>query len=65
MADLKNRPVVNALIHAYQNSDDPEQLLVWIGMFLEGLGKANGMSTETMADEVRRYLDHAHARSKA
>jgi hypothetical protein len=54
-----NHPVVQLLLHARQNVDDPDELLTRLGMFLEGLGKANGMSPETMAGEVKRYLDHA------
>lgn len=54
----KMRPVVNFLILASQNTDNPDQVLAWVGEFLEGLGQANGMSPETMTAELRRFFDH-------
>lgn len=54
----KMDPVAQTLVHWYQNTDNPEELVVHIGQFLSGLGRANGMSPETMAQEVSRFLTY-------
>lgn len=57
-----NRPVVNLLIGIYQNCDSPEEVMARLGTFIEGLAKANGMSPETMAHEIKRFFDHCDAK---
>lgn len=59
--EVKNGTVAFLLLHTSQNVDNVDDLLVYIGNYIEGIFVANGSSKEAAMREVNRYLKHVYA----